>query len=1156
MFTRVLTRTFLFRRGQHADTAANRDKPARQSRPSSPESQPPNNILQPSAQNEVASNNGQTHEATGDDKEVVLRCLSTAEPLDVDDENSPALREAKTAKSDGLDHVAVCHRGDESVDFAVQDESSSFILVKCSEEPSAPTPLAPEDDAEEFMTPELNDPSLFESLAFVAEALAYNTPVPELGSVTEESGVEPTAIKLPPSEPSSSSGGALSAEYPHSASTIEPYSLQTCLLSDITEAEEPSMSNISCKDVVVHPVVAVDSEGIEKLVLSFSPFGSSYASTHLDETSESLSQEPVVAPALDEEIVTNNEVEVEGSLTSDGGCIPDDAGAPQLPLPATLPPPCGHEVTIDRPETTSSKDTISGPASPERPCRADSAEDVAGTVAVESHDPVATCGTDAVDSPAVPAPSTYADAMNLAIQFPEISSRLLSEPLASAGPSICPTPARPVSPIPAPGSSAVDKSKNGSAHSTESPNWAQDKAESTAGRPSRARGRGNTQPSGNSRRASRRGSKGKRSAKGSNASKTPPANTPILLSHPPAPGIAHPRKASPAPHENANPPPIQHILPKEPVIPNKPSSQQPIPDGSCIQETVSSRSLRKEKAETWLHRVSSWVEQTSVVQQTSPNTHFTPTGSSGVSPVVPPPPSNAAKPSGKATGAVVTSPAPSISPGLNPHAPVWEFRPHQRAATICQVQATANSGASPANPPGAHPSQGPLVYNAEEDLQRLRIMLHESGLEDRRLSFATLTQPQARPMPNPPIRSQSITAIPAAAHPGSVQNGPPKPRPDVPQGIIPPFNSVGRAGGGVHQTTQPHDQPQNWQRGEWQCSDGGVLRFPGLSNQKAPWKYEDGVLRFPGLGKPAGPAIPVKPPVPQAVVAKPAPAPSAAAVKPAHAPPAVVVKPASAPPAVVLKPVPAPDKPQVPPAPVLKTPAPNQLPQPPVSQPTPAAPSKPQPAVVVAADVKPVSVPNKPPPAAVVPKPAPAPSKPQPAPAKKQNRVFLSTKPPPAVAAPQPASAPSKSPPAAAKKQNRVYLSTKPSPTRAQVKPVPAAPQPSQPAVQTPSDAAQNLGGSSSVSVPPAAASVAPGLQNVPQSAGQAQKACQPPQAVTRATITIPAPPVSGPPVRPANQRGQSLPANPGSSTATSSRSNEIELPRVIYGTHGWTVNR
>ncbi|KAI0832591.1 hypothetical protein BC628DRAFT_1414876 [Trametes gibbosa] len=879
MFTRVLTRTFLFRRGQHADTSANRDNPVSGSRPSSPESQHLKNILR---QSEVVANSRQAQNEGRNDEEIVVQdvAITIESPPNLNDENLPVVHQAEGAELNAVEHVAVDHGCDTSINSAAQDASSSFILIDCSK--GAMRPPVVEEDAEEFMTPELDaglskEPSSFYSSALAAEPDSTNTlSIP--ASTADERPVEPTAMELPLSEPSSrSSGEGLPDEYPQSSSAIEPHFLQTCLLSDITEAEEPSISDISCKNTAGHLMVDEECEGIGRVVLSFSPFGSSYASTLLLETSDSLSQELVPtssALACNKEMTTKDDVAIDSVDSADA-----------LPQSANLPPLSVSDIPWSSPRADAVKDSSPSLAIPDRPCCVNSANDASIDVVVAKDAIVATCHKVAADISTMPAPSTYADAMNLAMQFPEMSSKLLSEPLASAYPSVCTTLTRPASPVrhaahPAatkvsgpvatsvPSATINEKSKKGSTHSSERPDWAQADTVSTSFRPSRTRGRGIAQSSSRSRDV---GHKGKHGAPSSNTSQTPFDNTSNTSSRPPASGKAYSREAAPAQNESVNPSHGQEALPKGPVASNILPARQHSPQRSSITETTSARNLRREKAEPWRHRVSSWVEQTSVVEQTSPNTHFTPARSLGTSPVVVPPPSSAlelsekatdssiARPSiTKATDIVVCSAARSISPGLNPHAPVWEFKPHRRATTICQVRSIVDSGASSANPLAAPLSQSPLqFYNPEEDLHRLRAMLRESGLEDRRLNVVPLNQ--ACPMPNfsgPPQLAPGGVAV----RPENAQNVPPNSRQGTSQGIVP--NPVWTAHG-VREGTQTSIIPPHGP--QWQCSDGGVLRypgiapqFPGLGPQKAPWKYDNGVLRFPGLGQFAGGANTMK----------------------------------------------------------------------------------------------------------------------------------------------------------------------------------------------------------------------------------------------------------------------------------------------------------
>ncbi|KAI9000855.1 hypothetical protein BD414DRAFT_472935 [Trametes punicea] len=85
------------------------------------------------------------------------------------------------------------------------------------------------------------------------------------------------------------------------------------------------------------------------------------------------------------------------------------------------------------------------------------------------------------------------------------------------------------------------------------------------------------------------------------------------------------------------------------------------------------------------------------------------------------------------TDAAVPRPITSKSL-LNPNAPVWEFKPHQRAMTVCEAQSPPTN-ASPLTPQSTtSPPQSASPQDLEVELQRLRVMLRDCGLEDRRFS--------------------------------------------------------------------------------------------------------------------------------------------------------------------------------------------------------------------------------------------------------------------------------------------------------------------------------------------------------------------------------------------------------------------------------------
>lgn len=73
MFSRVLTRNFFFRRGQHADGSAKQSKATPRSRSASPERREIKNVLQPSSQNVVPGDNAQADTPQIDNEELVSK---------------------------------------------------------------------------------------------------------------------------------------------------------------------------------------------------------------------------------------------------------------------------------------------------------------------------------------------------------------------------------------------------------------------------------------------------------------------------------------------------------------------------------------------------------------------------------------------------------------------------------------------------------------------------------------------------------------------------------------------------------------------------------------------------------------------------------------------------------------------------------------------------------------------------------------------------------------------------------------------------------------------------------------------------------------------------------------------------------------------------
>ncbi|KAL1944319.1 hypothetical protein VTO73DRAFT_3504 [Trametes versicolor] len=894
MFSRVLTRNFFFRRGQHADSSAKQNKAAPRSRSASPERRETKNVLQPSSQNVLAGDNAQTDTPQVGNEELVSKpsVQSMNEQVEEHDENSPAQfqpyvdPDSRTETSLGdVDQSLVFQGCDHSLTPSVQDTTTSFILVNTSNDGVKPLELDDEsDDGEEqtFETPQLGSSQSEEDMSLdpVVDVVhqAVETPNPGSSAFVEGLFPEPDAITVrlpPPIVPAeqvdigpeavnflildctpSASADDLSLELEQTSLDMEPLSLPTGLLSDITE--EPSLSELSCRSPADGSESLEVSADAHKADLSFASFGSSYAHSHSADTSVVLPSEPRSTPSTPtrfQEVMQNILAEAVASRSPNWGdvdvALPPPTITPSLSAPATsgavdrvcspvveslvscaissedLPPPSGSQLSISSLGLVQQNDTI------------------AASVGVEA----------TVKLPGIPAPSTYADTMNLALQYPEMSARLLQEPLAS--PSSCPTPARSASPArsaaPSPHKKAADvaparaaaapasgksKKNKGAAHSKERPNWARAIEDLKADLQQRPRGRSIAVASSRTHDEPRNGQPSNREP---TVDAQPPADAsrPLQPSTQAAPIDSRSRQPSPVKPAVSTEPFPSDASPEKPSVPGKADSPPQSPEKRPVG--LSKRYLKGERVAVWLPRVHSWVQQTSSVDQTSPSAHNTPAGSLETSPAMAPAESSApevqpvpitqARPSSgpkeqpvakdvpapsDAKAPTVPHATPTTSP-LNPLAPIWEFKPHQRAATATFPQQPPHGAPfmNSSAPPGSH---GPFPHGIEADLERLRVMLHNSGLEDRRLSAAQPHQP--RSIWGSPEHAQ------AAAHTNTVPHNiivpmnsrhnfhaPPAPRTNL---AAPPGN-VGR------QRTQTHiplSQQASWQ---------GVPSRPGLT---------------------------------------------------------------------------------------------------------------------------------------------------------------------------------------------------------------------------------------------------------------------------------------------------------------------------------------
>ncbi|KAI0677385.1 hypothetical protein C8Q78DRAFT_86641 [Trametes maxima] len=206
------------------------------------------------------------------------------------------------------------------------------------------------------------------------------------------------------------------------------------------------------------------------------------------------------------------------------------------------------------------------------------------------------------DTPGIPTAVTYADAMNLALKHPDMSARILNEPLASTCTSACPSPARTASPIcgsafsvkkadcsepdsaPLPKTTPnVELKKQAPAHTAERPNWALAPDEPKPARKPRSCGSTRDTPTRGDSREARRRNRG-----------------------------PHVGKADVVP--SVTPTPSTKLSGTDASV------VQPTPKKRLVPDEDSPRSMRKEKAEPWLRRVGSWIEETSKTPQVCPNT--------------------------------------------------------------------------------------------------------------------------------------------------------------------------------------------------------------------------------------------------------------------------------------------------------------------------------------------------------------------------------------------------------------------------------------------------------------------------------------------------------------------------------------------------------
>ncbi|KAI0638347.1 hypothetical protein C8Q77DRAFT_426935 [Trametes polyzona] len=926
MFTRAFTRHFFFRRGQHGDSAK-RGKPASRSRSTSPDLRVVSNVLQPSSASVSAGDNRISGASQDSAKDLASkRSLQQLGPIDAThDENSPV---------DGLSAEGAANsssgRDGSGSRVSAHDASTSFILVDRSQDFVLGAPPNEEEDTEDemFETPKLENTDYDQE-----ESLHGNDP-PEGVSFTD-----PSTVTRIHKEMDSALQAIQSRGYPitpgedipfpdmqSSSLIMEPRSLHTGLLSDITEADESKLSEGQSQATPERSLTPQETQGADRAGLSFSSFGSSYAHDPSTDTSAILLRELASQSStpirLDEALQNIHAESVITQSCSFAGAL-EYSASPSLPPRVSLP----SSSNVELPSATSTASSLTPPSeTAAQPVLVEIGHAISDTPAQPRSpvDSVVTPNNELPERPAIPAPTTYADAMNLALQYPEMSAKLLKEPLASASSSSCPTPLRSRSParrgidsLPAKpsftggaysgmsGATPDTKTAHASGHTTDRPNWALAAEEPRSIPQSRSRGRSIVATPIGSRsipkpithplppRPRSRPPTPENQLCRSKSRTRPPSQERRTTLDEPKPCVPSPPAKSSAtttPSERAVPDEgrsLQSSIEKPPVPAATPTVEAPgqiveapaptieAPTAALgdkgpvaqdissttedkappVQAVVSAVKPQEEKAEPWLHRVSSWVEQTSSIEQASPNTHNTPMGSSGTSPTMP-------QTTAKATNGshdVKTANAPRTTTTLNPHAPVWEFKPRQRAATSLQPQMTLLTTSSPINPAAAQPSQkpppisptivppsqSPPSIEIEANIERLRMMLRESGLEAK-WSNGPPPRQQGQPAPSNPPQSGSAATW---QHPLIA--------------FIPPPNLIAAPNNTVRQRTNTHNPVS--QGLVWQPTSN-VLRFPVLppgGHTVGPSGPAFQPLAVSGVGQ-AVPSVPrPTPPLPQ-----------------------------------------------------------------------------------------------------------------------------------------------------------------------------------------------------------------------------------------------------------------------------------------------------
>ncbi|KAM5535526.1 hypothetical protein V8D89_010863 [Ganoderma adspersum] len=478
------------------------------------------------------------------------------------------------------------------------------------------------------------------------------------------------------------------------------------MLSDITEADESGAQNLSTQE-------SKHSLNLLRVrTLSFSSFGSSYPSSCFG--SPALNSPPLNGVTTTCAVTLSSEASISVSPPAD------------VRLAQSTPQLKSHEIANsgERLSTAESSPSDFVPFVVEPLLSSNSAHQLGRDESLDEHKdtleaeaaPIPTATTSVV-----PSASTYADATNLALQHPEMASDILRRPLSSASASGCPskfptpavscsvslqvvppasascTPIRAGTPhtaerpnwalapdVPAPGPPALAATPK--EHKAEHPNWALAKhePESPADRRSRSRsrgrGRGGTGPSSVARGVEQWTRRGSRSSDANRANQVP------------------------------------RIGPTSTVISPKQKSEC----GDALQTVPSQATNLEDEPQQWLNRVNSWVEQTSRGTTTCPITLDRDSDTKCVSTLSSSPKEPATQPQRHSR----------TTSGLNPHAPVWTPAPRAR----CQTPSDSDSAppvAQSESSPSTSSARGPFTFGVDADIDRLRDMLRNCGIQDR-----------------------------------------------------------------------------------------------------------------------------------------------------------------------------------------------------------------------------------------------------------------------------------------------------------------------------------------------------------------------------------------------------------------------------------------